>query len=309
MASELYFGAATWPFRWRPPYQRILPRVARLGCKGYELVSWGRDMLADYYTPATIAEIRSVADGEGLTLNNFSCSVKAELAPGARRSRLDEETMERSLDVVAALGCPLYTMVPPYPFGRDIMRITDRPAAQLVEAPIESGLDWGGEFAGYCEALTRACAKAKARGLKVALEPHPWRWVTTASTLLRIIERTGADNLGMNLDPSHLFPCGDLPHYTAYMMGSRVYGTHFSDNDGTTNAHWRPGKGKIDWAALLKALVDVGYSGHITIELEDVPGTSRGAGPEEALEVFDREMTLSMKYLREAGEEVGVTIH
>ena len=36
-----------------------------------------------------------------------------------------------------------------------------------------------------------------------------------------------------------------------------------------------PGKGKIDWQAVLVALKDVGYNGVISIELEDVPGVSR----------------------------------
>ena len=55
-------------------------------------------------------------------------------------------------------------------------------------------------------------------------------------------------------EPSHLFPMGDLPHLAAYQLAGRVWHTHLSDNDGTTNAHWRPGKGKIDWGALLQAL-------------------------------------------------------
>ena len=43
-----------------------------------------------------------------------------------------------------------------------------------------------------------------------------------------------------------------------------------------TNVHWRPGMGKIDWTAMFQALKDVGYDGVISIELEDVPGVSRG---------------------------------
>jgi sugar phosphate isomerase/epimerase len=129
--------------------------------------------------------------------------------------------------------------------------------------------------------------------------------VNSAQTVLRLIERTGASNLGINLDPSHLFPSGDLPHYTVYMLGTRVYHTHFSDNDGQTNAHWRPGKGKVDWTATLRALSDVGYDDVISIELEDVPGSAtkdRDSTPE-----FDRELRLSMAYLRDRGAEAGVT--
>src|SRR5215210_5589844 len=86
----------------------------------------------------------------------------------------------------------------------------------------------------------------------------------------------------------------------------RIFHCHFSDNDGTTNVHWRPGQGKIDWEAVLVALKDTGYDGVISIELEDVPGVSRGTSPvpgivkekRSATEEFARENVLAMEYLR-----------
>jgi sugar phosphate isomerase/epimerase len=141
---------------------------------------------------------------------------------------------------------------------------------------------------------------------RIALEPHPYRWVNSAQSVLRLMERTGASNLGLNLDPSHLFPSGDLPHYTVYLLGTHIYHTHFSDNDGQSNAHWRPGKGKIDWTALLRALSDVGYDDAISLELEDVPGAA--THDRESTSELDRELRIGMAYLRERGAEAGVTI-
>jgi sugar phosphate isomerase/epimerase len=54
------------------------------------------------------------------------------------------------------------------------------------------------------------------------------------------------------------------------------------------------------------ALRDTGYDGVISIELEDVPGVSRGASPvpgvvkdkRSATEDFDRENVLAMEYLK-----------
>jgi sugar phosphate isomerase/epimerase len=211
----------------------------------------------------------------------------------------------RAVEVGAALGAQTITCVTPYPFSHQIEHLLARPTMQEWTAPIESGLDWTGNYDDYVAALTLCCTRAAEAGLRLALEPHPYRWVNSAQTVLRLIERTGASNLGLNLDPSHLFPSGDLPHYTAYLLGTRVYHTHFSDNDGQTNAHWRPGKGKIDWTATLRALSDVGYDDVISIELEDVPGSAtkdRDSTPE-----FDRELRLSMAYLRDRGAEAGVT--
>jgi sugar phosphate isomerase/epimerase len=99
---------------------------------------------------------------------------------------------------------------------------------------------------------------------------------------------------------------GEIPQMVVYEVGDRVLHTHFSDNDGTSNAHWRPGKGKIDWTGVLQALQDVGYDYVISIELEDVPGVAhRGQLSTEAL---DREVLLSVAYLSGLCEELGIRI-
>jgi sugar phosphate isomerase/epimerase len=85
-----------------------------------------------------------------------------------------------------------------------------------------------------------------------------------------------------------------------------VWHTHFSDNDGTTNAHWRPGKGKVDWQALLAALQATGYDGTLSIELEDVPGVGRPG--RTATAEFDVEYRLTTEYLGDLCAELGIPL-
>jgi sugar phosphate isomerase/epimerase len=122
-----------------------------------------------------------------------------------------------------------------------------------------------------------------------------------------LFDKVDSPNLGANFDPSHLFPCGDLPQVAVRELGKRIFHCHFSDNDGTSNAHWRPGRGKIDWAQTLRALQEVGFDGVISIELEDVPDRANRnmvtAGPR-----FDRENTESVRYLRELANVNGINL-
>ena len=112
--------------------------------------------------------------------------------------------------------------------------------------------------------------------------------------------------MGINFDPSHTFPVGDFPNVSVYRLGKKVIHMHVSDNDGVTNVHWRPGMGKIDWVALFQSLKDVGYDGVISLELEDVPGVSRGPTSTApgvfrhptATEDFVRETVAGMNYLK-----------
>jgi len=121
-----------------------------------------------------------------------------------------------------------------------------------------------------------------------------------------LMDHVGSPALGVNLDPSHMFPMGDLPHIAAYQLAGRVWHTHVSDNDGTTNAHWRPGKGKIDWEAFLQALDETGYTGTISIELEDVPGVARLG--HSATAAFEAENRAGLAYLRALCVERGISI-
>jgi len=281
-AQALFFGSPIWTFNWNPPYAAPLRRLAATGCKGFELTAWSVDMLG-YYTDETIRELKSIADGEGLTLTNFFYNLPFSRDDNAPVSRVDLDAYKRGVELAAKIGTPIMTSMTPYPFQSHIRPILQRPTAQEWSAVVKPEWAWAEEYEVVVEGFAAACAIAADAGLRVAIEPHPYRWVSSGQGMLRLIERTGAPNLGLNFDPSHLFPAGDMPHYVVLALGSRIFNTHFSDNEGHTNAHWRPGRGKIDWKAVFAALAAIGYAGPITLELEDAPGassSSRVIGPE-----------------------------
>jgi sugar phosphate isomerase/epimerase len=49
--------------------------------------------------------------------------------------------------------------------------------------------------------------------------------------------------------------------------------------------------GKIDWVAMFQALKDVGFDGTVSIELEDVPGVSRGPNSTRRASIRNRTAT------------------
>lgn len=75
-----------------------------------------------------------------------------------------------------------------------------------------------------------------------------------------ILELTSADpRLRVCFDTNHLLrqDIGEFIH----AVGSKIITTHVSDYDLIDERHWLPGEGKIDWAALMNALKEVGYDG------------------------------------------------
>jgi sugar phosphate isomerase/epimerase len=308
-------GASVWPFKWDPPYDAVIPRIAKLGYKAIELIAWDESDL-EYYSPQMIKELRSMMDSEGLELSEF-------VSKSRGMASLDEDEKQRAIDhfkkqveVGKELGTSIVNTVSDWPFSLDFPIMSILPQLQKFQVDIPSGLNWDRNWDEYVKVVRRCARICEDAGMRYALEPHPYCLVSNTASMLRLLDHVDSQALGMNYDVSHLFPVGDIPHVSVYQMGKHILHTHFSDNDGLTNVHWRPGRGKIDWEAVMRALKDVGYDGVISIEIEDAPGVSRGRlfghgvykGHEVATEAFDRENILTLKYFEDICDRLDIPI-
>ncbi len=78
-------------------------------------------------------------------------------------------------------------------------------------------------------------ALAADHGVTVAIEMHPQNIVFNPPTLQRLVERTGAGNVGAEMDPSHLFWQGMDPVAAVEYLGDLV--VHAAAKDVRTNEH------------------------------------------------------------------------
>jgi sugar phosphate isomerase/epimerase len=300
------FGACVWPFQWNPPYDAALRRIAGLGFRAVELIAWDRAALDSYYTPECIAGLRQLLKDEGLELSEFVSTPRGMANPDAAVRAQALEHFKRQVEVGVELGAPLINSVAPTPFELPVPRITQKHLFQEWSLELSPELNWRENWEAYVEFVQRCCEVCEDAGVRYALEPHPYRLMRNAASMMRLIDQVRSPALGMNFDPSHLFPMGELSEMVIYEVGDRIFHTHLSDNDGTSNAHWRPGKGKIDWRAVLLALKGIGYDYVLSIELEDVPGVAHAG--QDSTPAFDRENRLSKAYLSELCKEVGITV-
>ena len=303
----MQFGASIWPFQWTPPYEDGIKRLAKLGFKHVELIAWDRKTLDEYYTPEKIKSLKALIADQGMTMSEFVHSPAGAADPDAAKRKQSVEHFKRAVEVAKAFDTGIVNSVVPTYFGLPMPRMQDMPLTQELSVDIPNGLDWTEGYNQYVDTLRQLCDVCEKVGLRYALETHPHRWASTAIGLLRLFDKVDSPALGANFDPSHLFPCGDLPQVAVRELGDRIFHCHFSDNDGSSNAHWRPGRGKIDWAQTLLALQEVGFDGVISIELEDVPDRANRnmvtAGPR-----FDYENTESVRYLKELAQQHGIEL-
>lgn len=300
------FGTTVWTYQWDAPYEEALRRIAGLGFKAVELIAWNREALDSYYTPQRVRDLRALVTDLGLELSEFVSTPHGMASPDAAVREQAVDHFKRVVEVAVELGATMVNSVAANPFELQFPRILQKHVAQEWSMDFPSGLDWKQNWADYVEVMRRCCAICEDAGVRYALEPHPYRWMRNAASMQRLLDHVDSPALGMNFDPSHLFPMGELSEMVVYEIGDRIFHTHFSDNDGTSNAHWRPGKGKINWRAVLQALKDVGYDSVLSIELEDVPGVAhRGVASTPAL---DREVTLARAYLAELCADLGIHV-
>jgi len=103
------------------------------------------------------------------------------------------------------------------------------------------------------------------RGISLAIEPLPKDDIgSTLEELIDIIERIDRPNVGVNFDVNHLFPPEQIPSMIR-QAGSRILSVHISDQDGIER-HWLPFMGTMDWREVLRALVEIGYTGPLIYE-------------------------------------------
>ena len=71
--------------------------------------------------------------------------------------------------------------------------------------------------------------RARAANVRICIEMHPHNLVYNPATMMRLIDRTGAENIGAEMDPSHLFWQGMEPIEAIKFLGERVFNAAAKD--------------------------------------------------------------------------------
>jgi sugar phosphate isomerase/epimerase len=150
-------------------------------------------------------------------------------------------------------------------------------------------------FGYMVESFRQLTPVLEASNAKIVIEgwPGPGALCCTPEGYEAFFKECPSKAFGVNFDPSHLIRMGIDPLRFLREFGSRVYHVHGKDTEilseglyrygntqegtfGKSRAfgglHWRytiPGHGIAPWVEMFRLLVDAGYKGAVSIELED----------------------------------------
>jgi sugar phosphate isomerase/epimerase len=241
--------------------EETIGRIADLGYAGLEL-------LADvpHAWPVGLLEprkraIRDCLDRNGLAIANVNAFMMNAIAdprqpywhpswiePNADYRAIRRDHTRRSLQLASDLGAPSIQTEPGGPLEPDQSR---HRATEL-----------------FYDQLMPCVELAERLEVLLLIEPEPGLLIERFEQYLEFADRIDSPWLGLNFDIGHAYCVGDAPEQWIARMSPHTKHYHIEDIAATRkHAHLIPGRGAIDFPAVLREIVATDYQGWVTVEL------------------------------------------
>jgi protein FrlC len=253
MPMKLSFN--TWAYSsfpvWVPAYplDETIKRIARIGYDGIEIGAAAPHAFPDYLDANARREIKAVLADNNIALSsmlpapgggpgfNVSSPLTAE-----RAGAIDQYTKVARL--CAEWG------------GTTLLYVA---GWQIYGTSAEQAWDWSRE------ALQVIARNAAEVGVTVAIEPTPTdsNLVESCDDAIRMMREVAQPNVKLMFDTIHALYRNEVPKDYVYRMGKDLHHVHLADanRDGPSPS------GKVDYADLVRALKEVGFTGYLTMEI------------------------------------------
>ncbi len=133
----------------------------------------------------------------------------------------------------------------------------------------QQAMDW------LVDVLRQACVAAQTQGVRIALEPicrYEATLINNTVDGLALLDRVGAENLGLLLDTFHMNIEEPLIEESIRACGDRIFHFHVADSQ-----RWYPGSGHLDFGSILSTLYSTGYEGYVSGEWLPEPDADTSA--------------------------------
>ena len=226
-------------------FEEKLAKAAHLGADGVELMAADPAALDTDAIRAALARsgLQPAAIGSGAVALTTGCTLLHAEAGRAAEARARLHSL---IDLAAAVGAPLVTI-----------------------GGLRGRLAAGGPRARerLATVLREAAACAAARGVRLALEPlnrYESDVVNNAEEGLAFLAEVDHPALGLLLDTFHvnIEESSWTQPFRRLMAAGRLWHVHLGDNNRLP-----PGRGLIDFGAIVGTLCEIGYTGYLSAEL------------------------------------------
>lgn len=149
----------------------------------------------------------------------------------------------------------------------------------------------------FHQGMERVIPLAEELGIKILVEPEPDLMIETTQEFGAFIKDVKSKMVGINFDIGHFYCAGEEPHSSFETLYEWVGHVHLEDiATSRVHNHLIAGQGAISFKDVFRAMVKLGYSGDISLELYPYTDTPDEAG------------RASLDYLRPLFQEAGLDI-
>jgi sugar phosphate isomerase/epimerase len=251
--------------------EETIARIAELDYDGLELLAdvphaWPAGLLDEQKTA-----IRKSLERHGLSISNVNGFMMNAIAdprqPYWRPSWIEPDPNYRAIR---------------REHTKRVLRLAGELTAPSIQTepggPLERGQSWRSAANLFYEEVMPCVELAERLGVFLLIEPEPGLMIETFEQYLEFADRIGSPWLGLNFDIGHAFCTGQAPQDWIGPMASHTRHYHIEDIAATReHVHLVPGRGAIDFPAVLREIAKSGYQGWITVELypcSDDPDTA-----------------------------------
>lgn len=245
-------------------------KIAQLGFKGVEIMCDQPHLYPPEYDNHALDTVKAALARNQLkptNLNSFTLFAVGDtylpswIEPEAERRQIRVEHTLSCLEIAAHLGCDNIS-VPP-------------------GGPLEEGMGRKEALALFHQGLEQVLPKAEALGVQLLIEPEPDLLMERTSEIKPFIQEIQSPAVGINFDIGHFYCAGEDPVVALETLIEWVGHMHIEDiAPSRAHNHLIAGKGAIDFAAVFKAIKQLGYSRDISLELYPYVDTPEAAGAE-----------------------------
>ena len=265
--------------------EQTIEKIAALGYAGLEILAdvphaWPAGLLGPQ-----IESIRYALDRHKLEISNVNAFMMNAVAdprqpywhpawnePYAPYRAIRREHTKRAIKLAHELGAP---------------HITTEPGGPAFE-----GQSSAQAAALFYDELMPCVEVAEKLQVGLLIEPEPELLIEKFDQYLNFVERVQSPLVGLNFDIGHAYCVGEDPEKWVAKMAPYTRHYHFEDiADTRVHKHLIPGRGAIDFDAVLREIVTTEYDGWLTVELYPYINEPDAA----ALEAFEFLSTLARR--------------
>jgi sugar phosphate isomerase/epimerase len=243
------------------PIEETIGRIAAIGYEGLELLAdvphaWPAGLLDEQKRA-----IRQCLERHRLAISNVNAFMMNAVAdprqpywhpswiePDRHYRAIRREHTKRALRVAKELGAPSIQTEP--------------------GGPLAPGQSWHAAAEVFYDEIMPCVELAGQLEVLLLIEPEPGLLIERFEQYLEFAGRIDSPWLGLNFDVGHAFCVGDDPRQWIARMAPHTKHYHLDDIAATRkHAHLVPGRGAIDFPAVLREIARSGYQGWLTVEL------------------------------------------